>query len=71
MMPEQAQLYPRIAYYALRLGITGSWQVSARNDSSCADRARFVTAYERQVSVAADFARLLATVRPVLHGAAH
>ena len=49
MRPEQAQLYPRIAYYALRPEITGGWQVS----------------------VAADFVLLLATVRPVLHGAAH
>lgn len=71
MMPERAPLYARIAYYALRPRITGSGQVSAHNDSSCADHARFDTAYERQVSVAADFALLLATVRPVPHGTAH
>lgn len=71
MMPGQAQLYPGTAYYALRPGITGSWQVSARNESSFADRARFDTDYERQVSAATDFALLLATVRVVLHGTGH
>jgi exopolysaccharide production protein ExoY len=71
MMPEQAPLYPGTAYYTLRPGITGSWQVSARNDSSFADRAHFDTAYERQVSVTTDFAILLATVRVVLRGTGH
>jgi len=71
MLPEQAPLYPGTAYYALRPGITGNWQVSARNDSSFADRAHFDTAYERQVSVATDFAILLATVRVVLRGTGH
>lgn len=71
MMPDQAPLYPGTAYYALRPGITGSWQVSVRNDSSFADRARFDTNYERQVSVATDFAILLATVRVVLRGTGH
>ena len=71
MMPDQASLYPGTAYYALRPGITGSWQVSARNDSSFADRARFDTDYERRVSAATDLAILLATVRVVLRGTGH
>ena len=40
MMPEQQALYPGRAYYALRPGITGPWQVSERNDTTFADRAR-------------------------------
>lgn len=71
MMPDQASLYPGTAYYALRPGITGSWQVSARNESSFADRARFDTDYERRVSAATDLAILLATVRVVLRGTGH
>jgi exopolysaccharide production protein ExoY len=71
MMPDQAPLYPGTAYYALRPGITGSWQVSARNESSFADRARFDTDYEQRISAAADFAILLATVRVVLQGTGH
>lgn len=71
MMPDQARLYPGTAYYALRPGITGSWQVSARNESCFADRARFDTDYEQRISAAADFAILLATVRVVLRGTGH
>ena len=71
MMPDQASLYPGTAYYALRPGITGSWQVSARNESSFAERARFDTDYERQISAATDLAILLATVRVVLRGTGH
>lgn len=71
MLPEQASLYPGTAYYALRPGITGTWQVSARNDTSFADRARFDTEYESQVSAGTDFTILLATVRVVLRGTGH
>ena len=71
MMPEQAPLYPGTAYYALRPGITGSWQVSARNESSFADRARFDNDYDRRVSLGTDLAILLATVRVVLRGTGH
>ncbi len=39
MMPEQLPLYgDPSAYFALRPGITGLWQVSARNESSFAAR---------------------------------
>lgn len=66
MMPCQRDLYPGKAYYRLRPGLTGPWQVSARNDSSFADRARFDTAYAREVSLRTDLRLLLATVRVVL-----
>jgi exopolysaccharide production protein ExoY len=68
MMPEQQQLYPGRAYYQLRPGITGSWQVSARNKSTFADRAAFDTGYEQDVSFIADLKLLAATVRVVLRG---
>lgn len=71
MMPEQASLYPGQAYYTLRPGITGIWQVSARNDSSFADRARFDATYDRKLSFATDLALLFATVRVVLRGTGH
>ena len=71
MMPDQAPLYPGTAYYALRPGITGSWQVSARNECSFAERARFDTDYDRHVSIGLDLAILLATVRVVLRGTGH
>lgn len=68
MMPDQQPLYPGRAYYALRPGITGTWQVSVRNASSFADRARFDDAYDRNLSLATDLRLLAATVRVVLRG---
>lgn len=68
MMPEQRALYPGQAYYALRPGITGIWQVSQRNASSFADRAVYDARYHGQVSLGTDLRLLLATVRVVLRG---
>ncbi|MGP6089043.1 sugar transferase [Antarctobacter jejuensis] len=68
MMPCQQDLYPGTAYYALRPGITGYWQVSVRNESSFAQRAGFDTAYLKQLSFLNDLRVLLKTVRVVLRG---
>jgi lipopolysaccharide/colanic/teichoic acid biosynthesis glycosyltransferase len=68
MLPSQRALYPGTAYYALRPGITGYWQVSARNDSSFAERAGFDTAYLREMSLLTDLRVMLCTVRVVLTG---
>lgn len=68
MMPEQQALYPGRAYYALRPGITGPWQVSKRNASSFADRAVFDARYQADVSFGLDLRMMLATVRVVLRG---
>ena len=42
MMPEQQGLYPGEAYFRLRPGLTGLWQVSERNRTSFAERAEFI-----------------------------
>jgi exopolysaccharide production protein ExoY len=68
MLPEQAPLYPGRAYYALRPGLTGFWQISSRNATSFASRAAFDTRYARRISFATDFLVLLGTVRVVLRG---
>jgi len=68
MMPDQQDLYPGTAYYRLRPGITGMWQVSKRNQSSFADRARFDAQYDRRLSMVTDMKLLLATVRVVVRG---
>ncbi|KMK65518.1 sugar transferase [Puniceibacterium sp. IMCC21224] len=68
MMVEQQALYPGTAYYALRPGITGFWQISVRNESSFAERAKFDTDYLRSLSFWTDFNVLLRTVRVVVHG---
>ncbi len=71
MMPEQKSIYPGTAYFALRPGITGNWQVSKRNDSTFADRAVFDDHYDQSLSFGADLKLLLATIRVVLHGTGH
>jgi exopolysaccharide production protein ExoY len=68
MMPEQKVLYPGTAYYSLRPGITGSWQVTDRNESSFAARAEFDTSYEETLSLGNDLRILAATVAVVLRG---
>lgn len=68
MLPSQTEMYPGTAYYALRPGLTGFWQVSARNESSFIDRARYDTAYLRQVSLRTDIGVILRTVRVVVNG---
>lgn len=71
MMPDQRALYPGKSYFALRPGITGTWQVSQRNDSTFADRAKFDDQYDHDLSFATDTKLLLATVNVVLHATGH
>ena len=68
MMPSQRALYSGTAYYALRPGITGPWQVSVRNESEFAQRVDFDAKYDRTISFATDVKLLLATVRVVFRG---
>lgn len=68
MLPEQQQMYPGRAYYTQRPGITGSWQVSQRNETTFADRARFDTAYISDMSFVNDVKLLVATVSVVVKG---
>jgi exopolysaccharide production protein ExoY len=68
MMPSQKALYPGQAYYALRPGLTGLWQVSARNESGFAARAAYDTEYENTVSFSTDIRILAATVQVVTRG---
>lgn len=71
MMTNQQHLYPGEAYYGLRPGITGLWQVSARNNSDFADRAAYDHDYDRRLSFSTDLKLLLATVAVVMHGTGH
>lgn len=66
MMPEQRDLYPGNAYYMLRPGVTGPWQVSDRNNSTFAQRADFDAHYAERVSLVTDVKLLMATVGVVL-----
>lgn len=66
MMVDQQDLYPGSAYYALRPGLTGTWQISDRNQSTFAQRAEFDADYERNLSFFRDLKILFATVGVVL-----
>ncbi len=68
MMVDQRDLYDGDAYYTVRPGITGLWQVARRNSSSFASRARFDTLYCRTVSLQTDIRILAQTVIVVLRG---
>lgn len=68
MMPSQRSLYTGLAYYALRPGITGPWQVSDRNECEFSKRAEFDRDYERNLSFATDVRLLVATIRVVCKG---
>lgn len=65
-MPDQSALYRGHAYYRLRPGLTGFWQISERNDSDFAQRARHDTRYDRSLSFWTDLRVVLSTVRVVL-----
>jgi exopolysaccharide production protein ExoY len=68
MMPDQQSLYPGQAYYRLRPGITGFWQISDRNQTAFAGRAEYDANYAARLSFATDMMVLLRTVRIVLRG---
>ena len=68
MMPDQQPLSPGRASYELRPGVTGPWQVSARNLSTFAARADYDGEYARNLSFGNDLRLLLRTVMVVLRG---
>jgi lipopolysaccharide/colanic/teichoic acid biosynthesis glycosyltransferase len=68
MMPEQRALYPGDACFKVRPGITGLWQVSERNASTFADRARYDDFYAANLSVRMELLILFKTVGVVLRG---
>lgn len=68
MMVHQQPLYEGEAYFTLRPGITGPWQVSDRNDCTFAARAQFDERYGRDLSFLTDLHILAKTCVVVLRG---
>lgn len=68
MMTEQSAMYPGLAYYDLRPGITGYWQISDRNETAFAERAFYDTRYNADLSFWTDLKILGATVNVVIRG---
>lgn len=71
MMVGQEDYYHGEAYYRLRPGITGLWQVSQRNDCRFEDRVAFDNSYERLLSLKTDLRLLMRTVAVVLRATGH
>lgn len=71
MMPSQKAIYPGRAYYDMRPGITGLWQVSERNEASFKQRAFYDNLYHRELSLGADLFVMLKTVFVVLRANGH
>ncbi|QHQ34090.1 sugar transferase [Algicella marina] len=71
MMPEQVTLYPGHAYFQLRPGITGFWQISERNESSFSSRARYDGKYNTALSFYTDLTVLLRTFGVVVRATGH
>lgn len=68
MLPAQRYLYPGTAYFDLRPGLTGPWQVSERNGCSFAERAGYDSRYAQTVSARTDLLILMQTVSVVFRG---
>lgn len=67
MMPEQLPMYGNpVHYFALRPGITGLWQVSARNENSFVYRNEVDAEYNRTMSLRTDIAMVFKTIGVML-----
>lgn len=63
MLPEQLPMYgDPSCYFALRPGITGFWQVSARNENHFSFRGEIDCQYQRRLSLWCDLGVMLRTV---------
>lgn len=67
--PSQNALYRTAggrAYYSLRPGVTGLWQVMSRHDTTFAARVRFDERYSAKCSLLGDLGLILRTIKVVL-----
>ncbi|WP_426240753.1 sugar transferase [Pararhizobium sp. DWP1-1-3] len=68
MLPEQRQHYPGTAYFNMRPGLTGLWQISERNGCTFVERALHDTRYSGMMCFSADLWILFRTPMVVLKG---
>lgn len=69
MMPEQLSHYgDPAAYFALKPGITGIWQVSARNEHAFSYRAKVDAIYHATATLRGDLGLMFRTVGVVVRG---
>lgn len=73
-MPSQQMLYENAkgqAYFDMRPGITGMWQVSGRGETSFVARVKFDNLYHRKQSFRTDISLILRTVMVVFKSTGH
>jgi lipopolysaccharide/colanic/teichoic acid biosynthesis glycosyltransferase len=68
MMPHQRPRYHGVAYFAMRPGMSGYWQVSERHDSEFGARVHHDEMYYRDVSLVTDVRLILRTFLAVSRG---
>jgi exopolysaccharide production protein ExoY len=68
MLPHQRALYHGEAYYALRPGLSGYWQVSDRHGSEFVSRVHYDELYDRDLSLATDMLLILRSFGAVFRG---
>ena len=71
ILQEQVILYPGSAYFRLRPGLTGPWQVFGRNDESFYARAKYDAMYDREIGLVSDLSLIGRTFGVVLWGTGH
>ena len=71
ILPEQEKYYYGSAYYRMRPGITGYWQISDRNNCSFVGRVAHDEEYYRNLSLKNDVKTLKKTVSVVLRATGH
>ncbi len=67
-LPNQKDLYKGHAYYTVRPGLTGLWQVSDRNETSFAERTIFDNRYAQDLTFRNDVMIVLRTFGAVVRG---
>ena len=69
MMPDQLPMYGDPAhYFALRPGVTGLWQISARNGNRFSFRNEVDAKYDKTLSITGDLVIMLKTVGVMFRG---
>ncbi|TXI06601.1 MAG: sugar transferase [Pseudorhodobacter sp.] len=68
IMLSQQVIYPGVAYYHLRPGCTGYWQIAGRNRTTFEARAEYDTAYDENLSFMTDLKILFSTIGVMLRG---
>lgn len=71
MMVDQEAYYPGKAYYRMRPGITGLWQISDRNNCNFVGRVAYDEEYYKSLSLKMDAQIILKTFSVVMRATGH